>query len=111
MKKIIRDKIPDLMNDQDRSKVYKIQDITELYELMKAKVVEEALEIQQTTTREELIEEIVDLTHVLEALKQLHGIAEHDILRVGIDKILKRGGFREGYVLEWHDDSHSNESS
>lgn len=103
IQKLVRDKIP-LLNQQQnaKSKLHVLNDV-EFDRELKAKLLEESLEIQKSDGREELVEEIADLYDVLQTLMQLHGISNEAIQEMLLEKHEERGAFAKRLFAEYVD--------
>jgi len=72
----------------------------ELEIVLKAKAIEEALELYWAESSDSVKEELVDISEVLNALKELVGLSNDDFNRLAEKKRAERGGFQEGFVLK-----------
>lgn len=94
--KLIRDKIPEML---DEKKIpYKIHsaDDTEYWEKLKEKLVEEVAEFN----KDENIEELADVMEVLDAIIAFRQYSQMDIQKAKIEKAEKRGAFTKKIILE-----------
>lgn len=98
--KLVRDEIPRIIKESGKVPNYRTVEGGELGLFIKAKVMEEAQEVFEAESREELIEELADLTSVIDRLMEFHGIEEPEVYDVHIEKGYKKGFFQKGYVLE-----------
>lgn len=97
--KLVRDQIPDLITQQgEHAVVYRATD-AERRGRLRAKAVEEALELLAATTSDEEVAEVADLLEVLDALAATSGWTRNDVEALQAMKRSQRGGFDEGYVL------------
>jgi predicted house-cleaning noncanonical NTP pyrophosphatase (MazG superfamily) len=71
-----------------------------LIEAFKAKIVEEAAEIAEAKEKEELIEELADLTEVIEAFMKICEIEPAELNLAKMGKREKVGGFDDGLYIE-----------
>lgn len=94
--KLVRDKIPEYIEQKGESVTYHIAEQEEYWELLKAKLLEEFAEF----TEDESIEEFVDVLEVLEAIKAYKKSADNDIQQVKQEKVDKKGGFSKGVILD-----------
>jgi predicted house-cleaning noncanonical NTP pyrophosphatase (MazG superfamily) len=94
--KLVRDKIPEIIQSKGvQPKVRKAQK-EELDALLRDKIVEEAIELQQSSDPEE----IVDILEAIDALIELRGLDMGLLELQQHAKRLARGGFTEGYVVD-----------
>ena len=100
LEKLVRDKIPELMDAPDS--VLEIQTLDRKAHILalKEKLKEEAQEVFCATTREELIEEIADVSEVLDALILKLNIKKSEIDDIKRLKSFKKGGFDRGLFLK-----------
>jgi len=65
MKKLVRDKIPEIIKSEKRNCEYYIaSDFEYSVELFK-KIVEEAIEVQESKSKDDLLEELADVIEVI----------------------------------------------
>jgi predicted house-cleaning noncanonical NTP pyrophosphatase (MazG superfamily) len=97
--KLIRDNTPDI----DRGEVTTVKGNEVAEELaLRCKLMEEAAEVSASTSREELIEEIGDLSVILGLIKKRHNITTDEVEDSIIEKLYKKGGFADFLILK-HD--------
>ncbi|WP_030304174.1 nucleoside triphosphate pyrophosphohydrolase [Streptomyces katrae] len=102
--KLIRDRIPVIAEAAGQKlEVRKIRP-HEWDGLLRAKVGEEAAEVQ-AASKEELLDEIADLVEVAAVLARHHGWTEYDVLQARVRKTRERGSFWCGYVLTTEEQS------
>lgn len=94
--KLVRDKIPQIIEESGKECVYHVADEHERRYKMHAKLLEEGWEFMETPT----VEEAADIYEVFRSLLELHNISMDDVKRAAIDKYNDRGGFEKGYILE-----------
>lgn len=96
MGKLIRDQVPDLV----RAAGGEISTVeltgAELLTALRAKVLEEAGEVAEATTRDALVEELADLREVLDRLAALEGIGDDEVRDRADAKRRTHGGFEHG---------------
>jgi len=97
--KLVRDKIVDFVF-KERGEVLttRVASPEEFSSLLKQKVVEEANEVFNAKTKEELAEELADLLEVIKHLAEKENIV-NEIFSKREAKYLERGGFDKGLVL------------
>jgi predicted house-cleaning noncanonical NTP pyrophosphatase (MazG superfamily) len=93
--KLVRDKIPQVIESSGRKCDIRIADKHEQYALLEAKLQEEVSEFLEAKN----LEELADVMEVLFGLAQSLGYSEADLIRKREEKRKERGGFREGIVL------------
>jgi predicted house-cleaning noncanonical NTP pyrophosphatase (MazG superfamily) len=99
MEKLVRDKIAEFVF-KERGEVLttRLASEEEMLSLLKNKLVEEASEVLNATSNDNLIEELADVLEVLKALIVKQNIAE-EVFKKREDKCLERGGFDNGVIL------------
>ncbi|MCR8659326.1 nucleoside triphosphate pyrophosphohydrolase [Paenibacillus endoradicis] len=97
--KLVRDKIPQIIEASGKTCEVKILDDEAYEESLKAKLIEEMNEVQTAKSDEELIEELADLYEVLCSLVARKGYSQEEFLDVVNSKNEKKGRFREKVFL------------
>lgn len=91
--KLVRDKILSLMQEQG-SKLYTMQlNDKDFQKQLKLKLVEEALEVQHASNKENITEELADILEVVHALAKAHDINLKDVEAAQKAKHETKGGF------------------
>ena len=108
--KLVRDSIPKKIRDAGDVCEVSVLDDSAFATALRAKIVEEALELEKATTRDEILSEYADLTVVLDALTSLHEFSEADIKDALSRNIEKKGLLTEKYFLEWAESTKSNDT-
>ena len=99
MEKLVRDRIVEFVfKERGDTLVTRIASEDEVFLLLKNKLVEEANEVLNATSNENLIEELADVLEVLKALIVKQNIVE-EVFKKREDKCLERGGFDNGVIL------------
>lgn len=93
--KLWRDKMPREAEKQGSVIHYKKLSDLEFDQELKLKLLEEAKEVKNTTSQQELIGELADVYEVVETLCALHNIDIHEIITTQMQKRAERGGFME----------------
>lgn len=99
-KKLVRDKIPEIIRKNGEEPVISILDDNEYKRELENKLQEECLEVVSTTISSERIEELADVVEVVIALAKAEGKSFEDVLTIAKKKREKRGGFSEKIYLE-----------
>ena len=94
--KLVRDRIPEIIRENDETPVTHAADGAEFRERLREKLCEEAAEFRESGDSEEL----ADVLAVLAAIRDAEGIADAELERLREAKAEERGGFEEGVVLE-----------
>ena len=103
--KLVRDKIPEEIDNQPgRKSTYRILDDNEYLTELNKKILEEANEFIE----ENSIEELGDLTEVLNAIMKLKNFTTEDVDNIMKAKSNKRGAFNNKIYLEYVDEEARN---
>ncbi len=97
--KLVRDRIPlRIVSHGEEPRTYKVTR-HELLALLRAKAVEESLELFWEPASSNLIEELADLMEVIEAIYSTVGRTIEEVHQLAEAKKQERGGFEKGIVL------------
>lgn len=99
MKKLVRDKIPEIIASKWEEYEYYIADEISYENSLLAKVLEESLEISKAETDENLKEEIADLYEVLDSLIKHKNLSREEILEIQNIKREKKWWFEKRIIL------------
>ncbi|NOZ88763.1 MAG: nucleoside triphosphate pyrophosphohydrolase [Crenarchaeota archaeon] len=94
--KLVRDRIAEKLRGQPGVHLARAGE-GELEPLLRAKIVEEAMELAETGS----LEEAADLLEALEAWLRLRGSSLDEARRLAAEKRRRRGGFDGGWVAVW----------
>ena len=94
--KLIRDKIPEIMEGKGVSSEHHIADDVEFEQKLHAKLLEEVEEFLE----DESIEEMADIMEVIYAIAELHNFDLKDVEKIRIKKKEERGGFEKKIILD-----------
>lgn len=97
--KLVRDNMPLRIESHGEKPRLLHVSAPQLLELLKAKAVEEALEVFWESHRDRIIEELIDLLEVVESTALLCDQSLKQLLAAAEAKREERGGFRHGTVL------------
>jgi len=96
MKKLVRDKIPDIISDDAQFDVLSNED----YRVsLRDKITEEAKEVKASTTRANLVEELGDLEEVIRAILEDASITYEEMDSLRQAKINQKGKFTQKFVM------------
>jgi len=101
-KKLIRDKIPEIIEANNGHFETRILEDNEFEIELKKKLIEEARELQDADD-EEIIGELADLLELVKSIAAQKGIEFSSVEEKQISKKEKRGGFEKKIFLEWSD--------
>jgi predicted house-cleaning noncanonical NTP pyrophosphatase (MazG superfamily) len=68
---------------------------------LKEKLLEEAKEVHDAITKDELVEELADLKEVMLAIMRQHQVQESEVEKKRIEKRMQKGGFDKGVFSKW----------
>lgn len=94
--KLVRDKIPEIIEASGKKFDIRKANKDEHYKLLETKLKEEVNEFLEDKN----LEELADVMEVLFGLAENMGYSEEDLMKKRIEKRERRGGFKEGIVLE-----------
>lgn len=99
--KLIRDRVKEKIEQKgDTCKVDVLDDMA-FETALRAKLIEEATELSVAKTRNEFLEEYVDLLVVLDELILRYELSEADIKLALVESLEKKGGFKNRHFLRW----------
>jgi predicted house-cleaning noncanonical NTP pyrophosphatase (MazG superfamily) len=98
--KLVRDRIPEIIKKSGKQPIYRTLNDAEMKGALKAKLVEETQELVNAETKEQMLEEIADVTEVLLGIMRVHKITLSEIRNMGASKAVVKGVFSKGYFLE-----------
>ena len=104
--KLVRDKIPDIiLKDQKicKTKILLEQDYKEL---LKRKLLEEANEVCQAVSKEEICKEIADVWEVVDAIMDTFHLSKEEVLKEKEQKAFRNGKFEKRILLESVEDTY-----
>ncbi len=95
-KKLVRDKIPEIIKAEGRKPVTRILNNEEYLKELIEKLKEETEELEADQT----IEELADIQEVLFAILEVFNSNKAELEKVRIEKAQKRGSFKDKIFLE-----------
>ena len=98
-RKLVRDLIPVRIEGRGEAVRAHRASHDELLPLLKAKAIEEALELLAAADKDAQLEEVADVLEVLRAICAVHGEDLEHALEIAEAKRRERGGFEQGVVL------------
>ena len=93
--KVIRDKIPEIIEDSGKKGIVTQLTDKEFLPELEKKLKEE---IQEYLSSRD-IEELADVIEIINRILELREIGREELERIRLEKILKRGGFRNNLFL------------
>jgi len=98
-KKLIRDNIPGIIAKEGKTAEIISLDSETYLRALKEKLVEEAREVVQATTKEEILSELADIQEVMDALKEEYFIEQHEVNMTQAVKAIRNGKFTKRLFL------------
>lgn len=100
-KKLVRDKIPEIIEGQGRKCNLRVMDQAEYRTELLKKLVEEANEsVAAGAHPDELTKELGDVLEVLEAIEAEFGLSPDEVIKLKKERHESRGGFSKRIYLE-----------
>jgi predicted house-cleaning noncanonical NTP pyrophosphatase (MazG superfamily) len=93
VQKLIRDQLPAIMRAQGLAVFDRRLGDAEFIAALKDKLVEEALEVHEAASADELVDELADVVEVVHALASANGVSLDDVETRRQAKRAERGGF------------------
>src|SRR4030042_873158 len=97
--KLIRDRIPEIIKEAGWKPTVRKLKKAEFLKALKKKVSEEARELIRAKDEKGIIDEIVDIQELIDALASEIGLSKPRIKKIQVDKRKKRGGFEKRLFL------------
>ncbi len=98
--KLVRDKIIEKIENTWWTTKHHIANNDEFEIKLKEKLVEEAKELNEAKTIDDIKNELADVLKVTQEIKKLYNISEDEIAHIMEEKDKKRGGFDEKIILD-----------
>lgn len=99
-KKLVRDKIPEIIRADGRNPIIKKLKQPSLMKYLEEKLIEEHVEFINESREKQRLEELADIIEVAIAIANQYHASEKDLLKIVKDKRRRRGGFLAGYLYE-----------
>lgn len=99
--KLVRDNIPEIIEKAGKECKIRILDDDEFVIELKKKLCEEAIEVLETNSKKELIEEIGDVLEIIDTIKKFCNICNNELMTIKNNKIKKNGAFEKRLFLEY----------
>lgn len=98
--KLIRDKIPEIIDSNGEIAITKVLSSNDYKKELYKKLLEEANEVINAGTTDDVLEELADVFEVIRSIAELNNRSFDDIVVIANKKRLKRGGFQKRIFLE-----------
>lgn len=99
--KLVRDKIPEVIKNKGGVPKISILGETEFREALKIKMIEEAKELLEAQSDEDVLSELSDVEELARTIAENYGISNDEIEKRRIEKFRDRGGFKKKLFLEY----------
>ena len=99
MQKLVRDKIPEIIEKEHWYVDFYVADDKEYRKFLFEKLLEESDEVYDTQTKQELIEEIADLFEVVETILKNENIGLDEVKKVQEEKRKLKWWFKKKFIL------------
>lgn len=99
--KLVRDKIPDIIKNNNEEPIIRILDDEEYKKELSKKLIEEANEVVNAKTKEELVQELADLYEVIDTIAKINNIKINTIREQQRKNNKKNGKFNKRIYLEY----------
>jgi predicted house-cleaning noncanonical NTP pyrophosphatase (MazG superfamily) len=102
--KLIRDKIPEIIEKDNAIPKVSVLDDEKFAIALKEKLIEEAKELLNAKTQEEILNELSDVLQLVESIATNNNVSIAEIEKQKLAKKEKRGGFEKKLFLEYVDE-------
>jgi len=98
--KLVRDKVPDIINKKGAKPIIRIADEEEYVYALKHKILEEAGDLTRAKGDNSELEEVIDIMEAVNAYIKHKKVSVKNAERMRKYKLRKRGGFDRRIILE-----------
>ena len=98
--KLVRDNIPTIIENDHKRCITRILDKNEYINELKKKLIEEAKEVNDSTTVNDICKELADVLEVVEAITNVYGLTMDTVVQTKQNKALTNGKFNQRVFLE-----------
>ncbi len=99
--KLVRDNIPKIIKQNNQTPTISILSDKNYLHHLKLKLVEEANEVNNSTSKQELANELADVLEVLEALMNASNISYDEVIKIKDTKAKTNGKFENKILLKY----------
>ena len=100
MAKLVRDRIPEIIEKAGKKPVTHIADDHEYWDKLKLKLQEEVDEVLEDGTEDEVKEELADVLEVINAICEFKKVDKKELESLRAKKAEDRGGFSQKIILD-----------
>ena len=108
-KKLIRDKMPEIMKAQGKELDVRVLESDEFKEALRRKIIEEVSELKDAKNEAEAMDKIAYLHEIADSLGDAYGFPRKDVLALKEKVRAERGGFEKRLFLEGEKPRRTNE--
>ncbi len=101
--KLVRDGVPEIIRRKGEHCEVTVMAEEEYQQALRDKLVEEAKEVAQALTLQELITELADVQEVFDTLRATYALSQETIAQEQARRRAERGGFERRLRLLWTD--------
>ena len=98
--KLVRDKIPEIIESNGETPIFRTLNNEEYREQLEKKLYEEYNEVLMAKDSKNRIEELADMLEIISCLSKLENKTLDDVIEVAKQKNIKRGSFEKRIYLE-----------
>lgn len=102
--KLIRDRVKEKIESKGEACEVKVLNEKDFVTALRQKLVEEATELSESSTREDFLAEYADLMVVLDELASIYELTAADVKLALVESLEKKGGFQKRHFLLWSED-------
>ncbi len=104
-KKLIRDKIPEIIAQDNAIAKISTLNSADFSEALKNKLIEEAKELVLAKDKSDLISELADILELIDSILLDNKLTLTEVKKYQLDKKKKRGGFSQRLFLDYIDEN------
>lgn len=97
--KLIRDRIPEIIAANNQTAETRVLNKKEFIKELRKKILEEAKELNEGSGHDNLIEELVDIQEIIDAILEEKKVKFLEFRKIQTEKRQKRGGFKKKLFL------------
>ena len=97
--KLIRDNIPEIIKEGNKSCVVEVLDESRFIVELNKKLLEESIELSEASNRDEIINELADIQELIDTIKEKNGILDEEVMEKQVKKAQTNGRFEKRLYL------------
>jgi len=106
--KLVRDKIPEIIKNKGSIPKISILPEAEYRRALKLKMEEEAKELIEARTNEDILNELSDMQELTRSVAKNYGMPMEELEKARKKKLKEKGGFEKRFLLEYVDEPETN---